>query len=152
MVVCNCLFERSSFGLALSTTCLCKQELNNFRLVFHLFAVAMDTFWALFTHGKLILNVLFLNLFTFNSHFLLCADWPKSDSSVNREPQGAPEVEFKLLRHDYKLSPPPTLFHRATKAPQESLLAGYCFSLDYALILLGKIEKKLRLVSLLGSD
>lgn len=61
--------------------------------------------------------------------FLHHADCPKSDSSVNGEPQGALEVEFKLLRCDCKLS---LLFVPHSRSLPESFLSGlgWCRGLD----------------------
>ena len=49
------------------------------------------------------------------------ADWWKSDSSVEREPQGELQVEFKFQRRSFKLS----FFPFRYQSAPESFLAGY---------------------------
>ena len=61
-------------------------------------------------------------MFVYIQHsFLHHADCPKSDRSVNGKPQGALEVEFKLLRCDCKLS---LLFVPHSRSLPESFLSG----------------------------
>ena len=60
---------------------------------------------------------MFFNVCLHLRSFLLCADWWKSDSSLDREPAtGELELEFKFQRGSFKLS---FLF-----LTSESLLAG----------------------------
>ena len=57
-----------------------------------------------------------------HSHlFPLCADWWKSDSSVDVVPQGNFEAKFKFQRHGCKLS---FLFLPCIQIAPESLLTG----------------------------
>ena len=64
----------------------------------------------------------FFNVCLQSHLFLLCADWQKFDSSVNREPQGN-EAEFKIQRCNLSF-----LFLPRCQSIPESLPAGY---MDY---------------------
>ena len=61
----------------------------------------------------------FFNVCLHSRLFLLCADWQKSDSSVNREPEGN-EAEFKFQRWNLSF-----LFLPRCQSVLESLPAGY---------------------------
>lgn len=75
-------------------------------------------------YGKFILSyhVLFPYLFTLICcSFMLHSDWPKSDSSVDGQPQGGLEAKFKFSK---VTASSPFLFCPAAGVPQESLLTG----------------------------
>ena len=67
----------------------------------------------------------FFNVCLHSRLFLLCADWQKFDSSVNREPQGN-DAEFKFQRCNLSF-----LFLPHCQSIPESLPAGYNIIMNY---------------------